>query len=547
MSSFNAQRAPESSQVRSVGRFRRVVGVAAAAGAVAASLFTPNEARALAGGAAATPANFAFAASVRVGRRATCSGALIAPRWIITAKSCFASAGESVVAGPPTIATTATIGRADLRTSTGHVVDIVELVPADGRNLVLARLRDAISDITPIRIATTAPKAGDSLSIAGYGRTASEWTPDLLNSAAVTVGTVDATTFASSGSEAASTCKGDSGGPALRQTASGSELVALHDTSWQRGCLASTETRVGLTETRVDDLATWITSKVREPSCANPVAPASISDGQLLQEPGGKVALVAAGMPFEFATPAELTSLGYDTKPKTCVPDGSIAGLPHAPRERALLRDPVSGAIYIIAGGGRLKFNTVNEYLAVGYKSNAWTNVPSGALLAITVSPRNGTLLHDPVTGGISVVVGGANVTFVTWQQFLDAGYKANTWVDVPFSTIWGLPSVPIDGTMVRNRSTGAISLIAGGANIWFANWPEYVATGYPAEIWVHVPSYYIPALPTTPKDGTLLRYPNDSTAWRITGGRRQAVTPAPGATVTVVPARYLDGVPRSP
>lgn len=52
----------------------------------------------------------------------------------------------------------------------------------------------------------------------------------------------------------ATTCKGDLGGPALRTVGGGFELVAVHHTSWQKGCLAETGTRSGTTELRVDDV-----------------------------------------------------------------------------------------------------------------------------------------------------------------------------------------------------------------------------------------------------------------------------------------------------
>ena len=60
----------------------------------------------------------------------------------------------------------------------------------------------------------------------------------------------------------ADTCKGDAGGPAFREVGGVPEVVALHRTSWQKGCLLVTETRQGSTETRVDDLVTWIRAQI---------------------------------------------------------------------------------------------------------------------------------------------------------------------------------------------------------------------------------------------------------------------------------------------
>ncbi|MFI6449337.1 hypothetical protein [Kitasatospora sp. NPDC050543] len=56
-----------------------------------------------------------------------------------------------------------------------------------------------------------------------------------------------------------SVCKGDTGGPAVRESGGHAELVAVSSTSWQNGCLGSTETaHNGARSTRVDDLAGWV-------------------------------------------------------------------------------------------------------------------------------------------------------------------------------------------------------------------------------------------------------------------------------------------------
>ncbi|WP_051813741.1 FG-GAP repeat domain-containing protein [Streptomyces sp. NRRL S-340] len=83
------------------------------------------------------------------------------------------------------------------------------------------------------------------------------WVPDRLHSGAFAVAATDATTVSLT-SDGGALCKGDSGGPALRDAGGHFELVAVNSASWQGGCLGSTESRTGAVETRLDDIRSWI-------------------------------------------------------------------------------------------------------------------------------------------------------------------------------------------------------------------------------------------------------------------------------------------------
>ncbi|MFF2953371.1 trypsin-like serine protease [Kitasatospora sp. NPDC057965] len=215
--------------------------------------------------------SYAFTAKLDIGDgRRACSGALVDPYWIITAAGCFAddpARPTNVPAGPPALRTTATIGRTDLTTTAGQVRDIAELVPRTDRDLVLARLATPVTDITPLAVATTAPTTGEELRVTGFGRTATEWVPDKLHSALFTVGAVDPAGLAITPKAPAdaAVCKGDTGGPALRQLGDRYELAAVNSRSWQNNCLgATTSTRTGAYDTRVDDLGDWIGQTLAE-------------------------------------------------------------------------------------------------------------------------------------------------------------------------------------------------------------------------------------------------------------------------------------------
>ncbi|KOU38129.1 FG-GAP-like repeat-containing protein [Streptomyces sp. WM6378] len=224
-----------------------------------AGLLTAAPASAL-GGVDVAAGNYAFTAKLNVGENSACTGALVAPQWVLTAASCFAVDGAPAKAGAPAVKTTVTVGRSDLTQTTGAVRQAVELVPRADRDLVMVKLSNRVQNVTPVQISTTAPAAGDQLVSAGFGRTKAEWVPNKLHSAAFTVASADATSVALNGSADAVLCQGDAGAPALRGTGAQVELVAVNSRSWQGGCLGmdAAETRTSALDVRVDDLAGWV-------------------------------------------------------------------------------------------------------------------------------------------------------------------------------------------------------------------------------------------------------------------------------------------------
>ncbi|WP_432133251.1 trypsin-like serine protease [Streptomyces sp. bgisy154] len=217
-------------------------------------------------GAPVTDGTFAATAQIIVGDdyQHGCSGVLVDTEWLLTSASCFAddpATSLAVPAGKPALRTTATIGRSDLTGTGGAVRQIVELAPRTDRDVVLARLNRPVTNVTPVALATAAPAAAQQLSFAGYGRTKTEWAPLKLNSGSLTVDSTDATTATFTGTNGAAVCMGDAGGPVLNAS---KQLVALNSRSFQGGCFGidATETRTGGVAARVDDLASWIASKV---------------------------------------------------------------------------------------------------------------------------------------------------------------------------------------------------------------------------------------------------------------------------------------------
>ncbi|MGH3242012.1 MAG: ricin-type beta-trefoil lectin domain protein [Spirillospora sp.] len=231
---------------------------------LAGTTLTTGPASAIGGGQAVPPSSYTFTARLQIGSLHACSGALVSPNWVLTAKSCFTEGNAQPLRAqaPPPLPTTATVGRGDLKESGGWRVGVVELVPHPDRDLVLAGLDVWAHNVRPIPIAATPAEPGEKLRVTGYGRTTTEWAPDTAHTTTVTAGAATGTTLAvTPDGEATGICKGDAGGPTFRERDGVTELVGVHHTSGQRGCLdAGENTTAGATETRVDGLAGWIAS-----------------------------------------------------------------------------------------------------------------------------------------------------------------------------------------------------------------------------------------------------------------------------------------------
>ncbi|MGW4647610.1 trypsin-like serine protease [Kitasatospora sp. NPDC004289] len=189
-----------------------------------------------------------------------CTGTVVDPQWVLTAKSCFADAPDTsaeVAAGAPKVRTTVSIDRLDVASPLVQEVEVIELVPRADRDVVLLKLAKAVTGVLPLTVSATAPAAGEVLKTAGYGRTKDRWLAGEMHTGQFSVDSAAATTLTASSVSGSTVCRGDAGGPVLREGNGAVQVVAVNTRSWQGGCLGVTETRTGVTQTRVDDLVSW--------------------------------------------------------------------------------------------------------------------------------------------------------------------------------------------------------------------------------------------------------------------------------------------------
>ncbi|WP_410606148.1 RICIN domain-containing protein [Amycolatopsis sp. lyj-109] len=391
----------------------------------AGAVLVPSSADALAGGQPVADGADRFAVKITTDT-AACSGALIAPQWIVTAAACFPGATAQPAA--PAKPTTVYAGQADLRSANGQNLRVSTVVARADRDVALAKLTHPVADVTPLRVGSRVP-AAETVRITGYGRTATEWVPNRLTTASFSLGAVTPTTVAVTSPAGQDPCLGDAGGPLLRtDTGGGLELAGVLSRSWQHGCLSVTETRQGAVAARTDDLAGWI---------ADQVTPRAVR----FVNHNSKRCLVVRGADtgndapaFQFDCPAAYADQAWDIEPQAA---GGV-----------LLRNQATKKCLIVHAGEDANGAPLRQYECLPQFGDQLWDI---------VGVDGGVQLKNRGTGRCAVVFGSNNTN----------GAPAAEYDCLPqFSDqVWEIAPVP-DPVQVVNRSSGRCLIVHGANNV---------------------------------------------------------------------------------
>jgi secreted trypsin-like serine protease len=200
-------------------------------------------------------------------RDSSCSGALIAPQWLITAGHCFRNSKGTRVSRPVARLTTATVGRTDLTGTAGHQVKVVAVRQSPTTDVALAKISTPITDVEPVQLSSKPPRVGAIVRLAGYGFTVDD-DPSTLASRLQTgqfkVVSVTRTYVGMTGHAPRATtspCSHDSGGPYFTQQGTGA-AVLVSVVSHGPSCPHLGADQSG----RIDTITGWISGIVGKPA-----------------------------------------------------------------------------------------------------------------------------------------------------------------------------------------------------------------------------------------------------------------------------------------
>jgi secreted trypsin-like serine protease len=250
-----------------------LASAAVAATAVVAGVALAGPANAVANGVPAQPGQYPFNVKLVFTNipqadgtfyNSGCSGALIAPQWVIAAGHCFHDVNRNPVSGPVPYTGVATIGGVDDADPANQTVAVVEDYQSPTNDIAIAKLASAVTGIQPIALATGKPKKNEIVRIAGWGgldsidpAMATHLQTGQMKVTQVSSGYVGVVGYQPQSTTSA--CPHDSGAPYFFEPASGPPLLVSVESSGPDCPHDQVETTA-----RVDVVAKWVSTTMAQ-------------------------------------------------------------------------------------------------------------------------------------------------------------------------------------------------------------------------------------------------------------------------------------------
>ncbi|MEV4277566.1 trypsin-like serine protease [Actinoplanes xinjiangensis] len=416
----------------------RAMAVLAASTIGLAGLAAADQAVAGAGASPTADPAHGYVVKVGVGGDRACTGVLVDLYLVATSKECFTVGSTAPVTGPPPVASTVTT-RAD-QPSAAQTVAVDYLHVRDDQNLVVAHLAKHVIGVRGnAPVSASAPVAGETLRVLGFGRTATTWVPALPHTGQIAVQDVSATGVGITPLADATICKGDAGGPVIRENSDGTaQLVAVLSTSQQGGCLGETSTRRDATATRVDGLADWV-GQLKEFEVTGRVQAAGgtgclvVNDGTTTyQLAGGDAAVVKAGQTvhvygFRAPGPAGSCTQGIRFQVTQAYAVATVLGTVTRGIEMQCLLLSSGGVTYRPFGGDPAVVKVGAKLSITGYPMPGPSSCAQGtAFRVLSVTPAKSVSLRARVNGkfvtadnaGADPLIANRDTVGGSWEKF---------------------------------------------------------------------------------------------------------------------------------